>query len=256
MNPTWHVLIVEDDHPMRKLLSRQLARLGFQVDLACDGNEGLSLWQREDYDLVLTDFSMPGMDGFEFASKIRTSGRRTARSVPIIAITGYTEDVGSRCSAAGITDCIKKPFSAVDLRRLLDRWLPDSKGHRRDCAEALPGPTSSGFDDAPGAAPGLAEHSAIMRSVTKTFIETIPEYLQALHRASVAGSRPEIVAAAHKLKSAARLVGGDEVAELCEAVEGAGPDMEIAEILRLAEPIPDALRALEHSLSRSFPPRK
>ena len=258
MNSTCRILIVEDDRTMRKLLRRQLGSLGCQIDLACDGDEGLSLWQLNNYDLVLTDFSMPGMNGFEFASRIRASGRRMAQSVPVVAITGYHEDVSSRCSAAGVTDCMSKPFSILDLQRVLDRWLPDFDRHSRECDGELRTVLHNGVGNAGthAASPDPAGHSAIMRSVARTFIETIPEYLRALQGACAVGSRSEIVDAAHKLKSAARLVGGNEVADLCEAVEGTGHSTDIAEVIRLTRSIPDAVLALEKSLTLSLTARQ
>jgi CheY-like chemotaxis protein/HPt (histidine-containing phosphotransfer) domain-containing protein len=231
--------------------------LGCQVDLASDGDEGLSLWQLNNYDLVLTDFSMPGMNGFEFASRIRASGRQTAQSVPVVAITGYNDDVSSRCSAAGVTACMSKPFSILDLQRVLDRWLPDFNRHSRECDGALRTVLQNGVGNAgTPAAPDPADHSAIMRSVARTFIETVPEYLRALQDACAVGSRSQIVDAAHKLKSAARLLGGNEVAALCEAVEGTRQSTEIAEVIRLTGSIPDAVRALEKSLKLSLASRE
>lgn len=230
MNTICNVLVVEDDGPMRKLLHRQLTALGCEVDIARDGNEGLSLWECNDYDLVLTDFSMPGMDGSELASRIRGSKRGKGRIVPLIAITGKAEDANERLCAVGVTGCISKPFSSVDLRRMLRPWLP-------------------GCED-----PGTTEvaDSAIMRQVTRTFADTIPAYVLELRRARAAGTRSGILDLAHKLKSAARLVGGDEVAELCEAIEAAAEGRNVTKLAELADRVPPALSALEKSLRSSL----
>lgn len=235
MKPAWLVLVVEDDRPMRKLLQRELASLGCQVDLARDGNEGLSLWERNDYDLVLTDFSLPGMDGAEIASRIRRSSRSKARSVPVVAMTGYAEDVIERFAEAGVNDCLAKPFSSAELQRVLKPWIPGNDGR------------------AP--APDPLSDSAIRQHIAGLFVDTIPEYLLELRRACAAGSVPGIRDAAHKLKSAARLVGGEHVGDLCQALESAARQADATTLKELADPIPDALEAFGESLRRSLPRR-
>jgi CheY-like chemotaxis protein/HPt (histidine-containing phosphotransfer) domain-containing protein len=243
MNSNCHVLIVEDDPPVRKLLQRQLTSLGCRVDVACDGREGLSLWECGDFDLVITDVSMPGMDGWELASRIRASGRRMAQLVPVIAMTGHAED-RSRSAKAGVTDHISKPFSILDLQRVLDHWETAAwDGNPPASLKREPGDVVTG-----AAAPDLAHDPSIMQSILLTFIQTIPDYAHSLHAACAAGDHVDIAAAVHKLKSAARLVGGDEVADLCAAVEDASQDSDIDTLRKLAKPIPDVLRALERSL--------
>lgn len=243
MNPPSHALVVEDDPPMRKLLDRHLTSLGWTVDVASDGLEGLSLWECNEYDLVFTDVSMPGMNGFELASRIRSSGRHMAEVVPVIAITGHAKD-RTRSAAAGMTDCISKPFTILDVQRVLDRWVP---GVRR---RASPKPVQPGSGDLAlrVAAPYLPDDVAIMQSIRLTFIQTIPEYIRALRGACEAGSTKGIADAVHKLKSAARLVGGDAVADLCEAVESASQNTDITVLVEMAGPIPDAVEDLEKSL--------
>ena len=234
-----HVLIVEDDPPVRKLLHRQLTSLGCRVEVACDGREGLSLWESGDFDLVITDVSMPGMDGWELASRIRASGRHMAQLVPVIAMTGHAEDL-SRSAKAGVTDHISKPFSILDLQRVLDRW--DTAARDGD----PPAPLKREAGDV--VTPDLSHDPAIMRSILLTFIQTIPEYVHSLRAACAAGDPVAIAAAAHKLKSAARLLGGDAVADLCAAVEDASQNCDIDTLRKLAKPIPDVLEALERSL--------
>ncbi len=235
MHSTCRVLVVEDDRPVQKLLHRHLTSWGCQVDLAGDGNEGLMLWERNEYDLVLTDLNMPGLDGSELASRIRRSGRSNAQHVPLIAMTGGAEDARSRFATTGINDCMTKPFSTADLQRVLGPWLPGSGG-------------PPGSKD--GGTPGTVHDSdsAIMRHIAGIFITTIPDYLRDLDRACAEDSQSGIRDAAHKLKSAARLVGGNEVATLCEALEGAARHAEMAKLIELAKRIPAAVKALEQSL--------
>lgn len=245
MKADLHALVVEDDRAIRKLLHRQLAALGFCVHLARDGKEGYSLWVNHSYDLVLTDCSMPQMDGFELASKIRDAGRFPASLVPIIAITGLTTDCESR-SAAEINDFISKPIEAAELRRVLGRWLPGSIRDRAEPPGAPPGSTRN--RGASELDPPMLDDSAIMRSITRTFIKSMPDYLQALGQACAAGSRSDIAAAAHKLKSAAQLVDGGQVAELCKILERRAHDASSEEITMQSRRIHRAMQVLGNSL--------
>lgn len=223
---------------MQKLLQRSLASMGCKVDLARDGDEGLSLWERNDYDLVLTDFNLPGMDGSELAARIRRSRRPKAQSTPVIAMTGHADDEIVRSFAeAGVNDYLGKPFTPVELRRVLQPWLPGS---------------ATAGDDGAAPAPDPASDSAIRQHIARLFIDTVPEYLQELKRAC-AGDNAEVIRdAAHKLKSAARLVGGDAVADLCQALESAARHADVKELAEIAAPIPGALEAFAASLSKSL----
>ncbi len=233
----FHVLVVEDDRGIRKLLHRQLVAMGMSVHLARDGKEGYRLWTNYPYDLVLTDCSMPQMDGFELASKIRSAGRFPASLVPIVAITGLATDCASR-SATGINDFISKPVVTDELHRTIRRWLP---GSTPELAEAGAPPVSERY-------PVMLSDTAIMRSITGTFIKSIPDYLRAIGQASVAGSPSDVAAAAHKLKSAARLVDGNHVAELCETLEKRAHAATSEEIALQSRRIHGAVRALGDSL--------
>lgn len=237
MKAKFHVLVVEDDRAIRKLLHRQLVAMGMSVHLARDGKEGYTLWANHPYDLVLTDCSMPQMDGFELASKIRSAGRFPASLVPIVAITGLSTDCESR-SATGINDFISKPVVTDDLHRTIRRWLP---GSIPELAETGAPPVSERY-------PVMLSDSAIMRSITGMFIKSIPDYLEALGQATVAGSPTDIAAAAHKLKSAARLVDGNHVAELCETLERRAHGASSEEISMRSIRIHRAARALGNSL--------
>lgn len=236
MKSSCSVLVVEDDYPMRKVLDRQLTSLGCKVDLACNGHEGLSLWERNSYDLVLSDFSMPGMSGAELASKIRGSTRQGAREVPLIAITGHRDDPGRR-SMGEFSACLHKPFALPELERIIRRWWPVSG-------------RAAGNTAVPGLDPNLSGDD--MRIITRVFIDTVPEYVHALESACDTGSPSRIADTSHKLKSAARLVGGHGVADLCEALEEACHNTEMTVLARMSASVCDAALTLATHLQAAL----
>jgi CheY-like chemotaxis protein len=81
----YHVLLIEDEGPVLRLLEEMLSRFGYQVQTAFGGREGLRLFDRGFYDLVITDIVMPDLDGHEVARYIRKSDKP---HTPIIAISG------------------------------------------------------------------------------------------------------------------------------------------------------------------------
>lgn len=110
------VLIV-DDHPVnRMVLGRQLKQLGHQVSEATDGQEGLNKWKSSTVDLIITDCTMPGMDGYTLTRKIRASGSHVA----ILGLTANAQsDVREKGIASGMNDCLFKPLRLSQLESAL-----------------------------------------------------------------------------------------------------------------------------------------
>ena len=111
------ILLVEDNELNRDMLSRRLQRKGFEVVNAVDGQEGVEMAHSEAPELILMDISLPVMDGWEAARKIKKSPM--TRSTPIIALTAHAM-VGDREKSleAGCDDYDTKP---IDFQRLLKK---------------------------------------------------------------------------------------------------------------------------------------
>ena len=110
------ILLVEDNEMNRDMLSRRLKRRNFDVDLAVDGGEALKK-ANDVPDLILLDMSLPVMDGWTVAGKLKAEDR--TRGIPIIALTAHAM-VGDREKAlgAGCDDYETKP---IDFPRLLSK---------------------------------------------------------------------------------------------------------------------------------------
>ena len=111
------ILLVEDNEMNRDMLSRRLARKGFEVALALDGAEGLAKAGSESPDLILMDMSLPVLDGWEATRRIKADP--VTQKIPIIALTAHAmaEDE-QRAREAGCDDFDTKP---IDLERLLQK---------------------------------------------------------------------------------------------------------------------------------------
>jgi two-component system, cell cycle response regulator DivK len=111
------ILLVEDNEMNRDMLSRRLTRNGFEIVMAVNGQEGLDLASSENPDLILLDMSLPVMDGWEAARRLKADAA-TAK-IPVIALTAHAmvQDK-EKALAAGCDDFDTKP---VELPRLLEK---------------------------------------------------------------------------------------------------------------------------------------
>ena len=104
------ILIIDDDPDMRSLLEQTLKRLGYEIEMAADGKEGLKLYDAKPADVVITDLYMPTKGGLETIIELR----RRSPQLPIIALsgTGAAEKMLSIAQKFGAFASIHKPFSA------------------------------------------------------------------------------------------------------------------------------------------------
>ncbi len=127
------VLVIEDNELNRAVAGRQLGRLGLSHAFAEDGRDGLERAMKEPYAAILTDLSMPVMDGFEFAAKFREWENSAAAAgrerTPVIAVTAnVTPDDMARCKEVGMDDFMSKPVTLKRLRETLTKWLAVNPG--------------------------------------------------------------------------------------------------------------------------------
>ena len=117
------ILVVDDSAYMRHLLMTLLQALGVkEVLLAINGDEALSIVQTKEPDLIITDAAMMPMDGFSFASKLRSIRGHALGMVPIIMVSGHT-DIASVARDIGISEFLSKPISARGLYERLIQVL-------------------------------------------------------------------------------------------------------------------------------------
>jgi DNA-binding response OmpR family regulator len=124
------ILLVEDDPNLSVVLSDYLALIGYEVELSCNGTEGLEQFKKQSFDLCILDVMLPGMDGFTLAKHIRDHNSDialiflTAKSLEQDRIKGFQ---------MGCDDYITKPFSTEELnlriKAILRRCLMSKPSH-------------------------------------------------------------------------------------------------------------------------------
>lgn len=109
------ILVVDDSRAQRSLMSKSLSRQGYEVEEADSGLEALKLFASQEFDLVLSDWMMPGMDGLELCKAIRA--HKSSRYVYFILLTSKTDKSAvARGLDVGADDFLAKPFNPDELR--------------------------------------------------------------------------------------------------------------------------------------------
>ncbi len=117
------VLIVDDAPELLLLLRKLVERMGYQVEIASGAPQALEILKARPVDLLLTDWSMPGMDGGELISAMKED--EEAREIPVIVLTGHDTDTEREAArAVGCDRFLVKPIMRDELQRVISQLLP------------------------------------------------------------------------------------------------------------------------------------
>jgi len=117
------ILIIENEVSNRILIERVLSTRGYHCISASNGQEALNILDKEYVDLILTDLSMPVLDGYRTTQLIRE--RPALAHVPIVAVTAYAlNDENEAAMQIGCNEYLTKPFKPRQLLEVVDRLLP------------------------------------------------------------------------------------------------------------------------------------
>jgi CheY-like chemotaxis protein len=116
------ILVVDDNRIAQEVVGHILSRAGFDLEFASSGEDGLSMASQSQFDLVLMDLQMPGMDGITAARQFRLL--RGYAQVPIIAVTAnYSDEHRALCNQAGMQEFLCKPFQKAELIATVQNFL-------------------------------------------------------------------------------------------------------------------------------------
>jgi CheY-like chemotaxis protein len=119
------ILLVEDNEMNRDMLSRRLARKGYEVVCAVDGAQGVAMASSESPDLILMDMSLPVMDGWEATRRLKAD--ESTRAIPVIALTAHAmEGDEQKARDAGCDDYDTKPIEFPRLLGKIEALLPNA----------------------------------------------------------------------------------------------------------------------------------
>jgi CheY-like chemotaxis protein len=114
------LLVADDDQGIQKVMSRILSVMGYDVALAGNGLEAMALFLTGSYDLVMTDFQMPLMNGWELSRLVKEQSPNT----PVIVVTGCCDDIQcEKLNTNGVDAIIPKPFKLEEIGQTVQRLL-------------------------------------------------------------------------------------------------------------------------------------
>ena len=121
MNKNMKILVVDDFSTMRRIIKNLLRDLGFtNVSEADDGSTALPMLQNGDFDFVVTDWNMPGMQGIDLLRAIRSDDN--LKHLPVLMVTAEAKKEQIVAAAqAGVNGYVVKPFTAATLKEKLDK---------------------------------------------------------------------------------------------------------------------------------------
>lgn len=113
------ILLAEDNPTTQRLIQIILESSGYEVVIVGNGEEAVGALAGGNFDLVLMDCQMPGMDGLEATRLLRAAGSK----LPIVALTAFArQEDADRCFAAGMNDYLRKPFKRSELLAMVEKW--------------------------------------------------------------------------------------------------------------------------------------
>jgi len=260
--PSARVLIVDDINTNLKVAEGLLLPYQMQVDLCSGGKEAIEAVKSRKYDLVFMDHRMPEMDGIEATEHIRALGVENPyfKYVPIIALTANAVSGAKEMFLEnGFDDFLSKPIDTIRLDFILEKWISKEK---RTCAtrENNEAVAAKKLDTPKGIEierVNVEKGILLCGGKLEDYLETLAVFLQdgfekidEIKMSLEAGNLPLYVTHVHALKSAAAIIGADELSGMAKDLERAGNQKDGEFIQTRNADLLSALESLTNNISK------
>jgi signal transduction histidine kinase/HPt (histidine-containing phosphotransfer) domain-containing protein/ActR/RegA family two-component response regulator len=243
-----NLLLVDDDPINREVGTEMLLRLGHSPTVATDGPSAVRFAQEADFDAVLMDLHMPGMDGIEAATLIEQHASEPKPRI-IILTADMSERSRERLSRGGFHEIVSKPILLDALRAVLGGDGERATPH----VAAAPSIGPYGLiDEAYFGGQQDLLGTPRLRALRRIFADTAEERLSSIASAARAGDRTMVARGAHQLASAAGTLALSRLFERCNEIERTAAAMSAAECVVVSDDLAalyrDSLAALDARL--------
>ena len=228
--PEASVLIVDDINTNLNVVRGLLTPYNMHMAFCSSGAEAIEAVQSKDFDLVLMDHKMPGMDGVETTRRIRKMGDADLyfKSLPIVALTANAvSGTMEMLLESGFDDFLSKPIDTVMLNTILERWIPKNKQQSssinsdKNLLDAMNAIMIEGLDIDLGILRSGGTIDLYLEALT-AFHEDGIKRLDDIRISAESGNLPLYTTLIHGLKGAAMIIGAEELSDSAKALEMAG----------------------------------
>jgi PAS domain S-box-containing protein len=215
-------LLLAEDNPVNQAVALGVLELeGYRVTVVDNGKEAVDAYAQGSFDLVLMDCQMPEMDGYEASKIIREKERQSnTKRVPIIALTANAMNQDrEKCLNAGMDDYLSKPYGRLQMRDVLNRWVPQTAPTQARAEEVAGAQVLD--RNALDALRALQTNATpdLLERVIKLYLIESPKLIQRLKQAAAANDLPEVARAAHTLRPIGATLGAMGLSRLCQDLE-------------------------------------
>ena len=213
------ILLVEDNDLNRCFFKSVLVEAGHSVVVATDSEEARKQLRGSEFDLILMDIQIPGMDGLEISRRIRAGEFGPAVNVPILAITASVgPDVEKKCRETGMNGYLPKPLSGHDLLEVVNQFASPTPLNG-DMIDPVPARTSEALLDRNAALQNMGGRTKLYQRMLDTFIDDVTSRISELRQAGRKGDRAGVIRLSHAMKNSAALIQANQLACLASEME-------------------------------------
>lgn len=244
------LVLMAEDHPTNRIvLTQQVNRAGYALEVAVDGQEAFEKWQSGRYAVILTDLHMPRMDGYQLTKAVRDWERaHGSPRTPILALTANAlRGEAARCLELGMDDYLIKPVTIPLLASKLHQWMPHVKLGEApvmlspESVEGMPGVDSKTLLDLCGG------DAASAQEILNDFIAATKADLLEMQDGLRKKDKPRVMRQAHRIKGSAATIGARDLADRATKLEAYArtENAEWEAMQKHLAGIQEALKALE-----------
>jgi CheY-like chemotaxis protein len=241
------VLVIDDSPTITKVVQLVLTKAGYRVQTAVDGEQGLASVRADRPDLILLDFVMPRMNGYQFCRELTADAK--LRDIPVILMSAKGDQVGERfVKVMGIVDYITKPFSPEAITAVVQHTIGKygQPGHEDDNPSLVTGEDLAATDDADRAHARTAALARLRGEISDVASARIAALFQLAESSRDDGAKvaTDAAAIADALRSAlddaalSRMLGEVDLGLFSDGLPGLRGDLRVvplAEVLQLLD---------------------
>jgi PAS domain S-box-containing protein len=210
------ILIAEDNSINQLVAVRIIEKLGYETDVACNGEEVLEILKQQHYDIVFMDCQMPVMDGYKATEILRSENCETMNpNVVVIAMTANAlEGDREKCLRCGMNDYLPKPVTPTSVSNVLSSWLSIIHGNK-----LLQEDNAVAFFNVGKLKGDIGNDMLAIRESVRIFLTSAKKHMNDIAAAIKTDNAIGVKIPTHILKGASFNIGANNLAVACERLE-------------------------------------